>query len=362
MEFCVIPDPYNPNSNKKLLFISYAGYNKVSEKLCNEEDYQLVMQIFNQFGYDEIDFCVFESETNLNLQLERLKESLIEAGMKYSKPFEFSVIGEFHSFHRELMEKQQEDYMVNTGVITDGGFSFYASHEPISTKYKVIEVGEKISLHFFGFLQCHFSQEFILELIGDMYSKENSNTRNFLKIMKSDFVRLESKNPNPNVILLQSTKTFADFINELDFLHKGAFKFTSHVMSQDGDMVVKTKEYIYDLIEVKKNLWHKRSIVFEVNIKKYYDDIIEASKKIKKELSIEQKRIISLENIRPEALILKQKLKDKMLNLAEADEFEKANLIKRDIEFVEHKIQTIDTLEEKNISRQEYYKTFCLNA
>ena len=61
-------------------------------------------------------------------------------------------------------------------------------------------------------------------------------------------------------------------------------------------------------------------------------------------------------------LLLKQKLKDKMLTLAETEEFEKANNIKTDVSFIENKIQAIDGMEEKNITFKEYFKTFCLSS
>jgi len=61
-------------------------------------------------------------------------------------------------------------------------------------------------------------------------------------------------------------------------------------------------------------------------------------------------------------LKLKNKFKDKMLSFAEEDEFEKANVLKRDINFLDNKIKVIDAMEEKNITKQEYLKTFCLNS
>lgn len=99
----------------------------------------------------------------------------------------------------------------------------------------------------------------------------------------------------------------------------------------------------------------------EVNLAQYYD-AINMSKKIKKELTVEQKKIISLDTIRPEILMLKQKLKDKMIILANGDEFEKANIVKSDIVFIDNKLKTIDDFEEKNITQEEYKKTFCLSS
>lgn len=357
LDFCVIPSPYNKGA-KNLVFVAYRGTNRIDEKLCLEADYERIKYLMGQYGYQEIDFCIFESSNNTSIHIEEFKSKIAEAGIRYSKPLEFNIMGELNSFHKELMENQEE----NSSFSAENVY-FSTTRPPISNKVKskVPAVGEKITLYFYLFLQCHWINEndCVLELVGDLYSKDNNNTRNYLQITKSDFVRLDST--IPNVILLQSTKTYGDFINEINLLHKGNFRFVKPIMSQSGDMVMKTKEFTYNIIEIKKNINPIHRIVVEANLNQYYDDMIAVSKKIRKELSIEQKKIMSLEIVRPEMLLLKQRLKDKMLNLAESDEFEKASYVKNDINFIENKIKFIDELEEKNITREEYFKTFCLN-
>jgi hypothetical protein len=356
LDFCVIPSPYN-NGQKNLVFVAYSGTNRIDEKLCLEEDYELVRVMLSQFGFQEIDFCIFESANNTTVNPEELKFHLVEAGMRYSKPFEFNIMGELNSFHKELMEFQHtKTPAVNENVY----FSTTNPGTTPGTKFKVPAVGEKITLHFYLFLQCHFVNEndSILELVGDLYSKENNNTRNYLQIAKSDFVRLDSS--IPNVIMLQSTKNYGDFMNEINFLHKGNFRFVKPI-TQNGNTIIKTKEFVYNIMEVKKHVNPIHRIVVEVNLNHHYDDMISVSKKIKKELAQEQKRVVSLESIRPEMLLLKQKLKEKMLSLAELDEFEKAGMVKNDINFIDNKLKIVDSLEEKNITREEYFKTFCLN-
>lgn len=359
LDFCVIRSPYN-RGLKNLAFISYRGANKIDEKLCLEEDYEYLKYLLTQYGYQEIDFCIFESSNNTNISVEDFKHKLAEAGLRYSKSFEFIIMGELETFHFDLMTTRNS---TETSLI-DNNVYFSTTRPSIesSVKSKVPAVGEKITLYFYLFLQCHWVNEndCVLELVGDLYSKENNNTRNFLQITKSDFVRLDSN--IPNTIMLQSTKSYGDFINEINLLHKGNFKFVKPIMSQNGDMIMKTKEFSYNIIEIKKNINPIHRIVVEANLNQYYDSMISVSKKIKKELSLEQKRIMSLEMVRPEMLLLKQKLKDKMLTLAESDEFEKASLIKNDMNFIDNKIKFIDELEEKNITREEYFKTFCLNS
>ena len=358
LDFCIIPSPYN-NGIKNLIFVSYEGTNKIDENLCFEEEYELVRYLMGKYDYVEIDTCVYESSNNKFLNVEELKKKLSKAGMKYSKPFEFQMVKELDSFHTDLANNKGF-----TSIHENNNVYFSTTTPTIikKTKFKIPEVGEKITLHFYLFLQCHWINEndCVLELIGDLYSKENNNTKNFIQITKSDFVRLESS--ATNTIVLQSTKTYGDFLNEINFLHKGNFRFSKPMMDQNKDMVMRTKDFIYSIMEINKNINPVHRIVVEVNFNKYYDNMISVSKKIKKELSSEHKTFVSLEVVRPEILLLKQKLKDKMVNFANFDEFEKANLIKNDINFIDNKISFIDNLEDKNITREEYFKTFCLNS
>lgn len=359
LDFCFIPSPYNKGM-KNLVFLCYAGTNFVDERLCLEDDYEIVKNIMVQYGYQEIDFCIFESSNNTSIAPEDFKHKLVKIGMKYSKPFELNIMSELESFHMDLMSHQN----LNTGYQTESDIYFPTASPIMSNKIKskIPKVGEKITLHFYLFLQCHWINESdcVFELVGDLYSKENNNNRNFLQITKSDFVRLDSG--IPNTIILQSTKSYGDFINELIFLYKFNFKFVKPIVNQNGDMIFKTKLFSCDLMEIKKIINPIHRIAVEADLNNHYDNMISVSKKIKKELEIEQKRFVSLDTVRPEILILKQKLKEKMLSLAESDEFEKANMVKNDISFIENKIKFIDNLEEKKITREEYLKTFCLDS
>lgn len=358
LDFCIIPSPYN--NRLHMLFITYKGLDRIDEALHTDKEYMRIKLLLSGFGYQEIDMCVFESSNNTSFDIKEIKYRISEIGIKYSKILEKNIIRELDSFHSDVLYNQgiKNVYSTDTNIY----FSTTSPEILNQTKSKIPKVGEKITLYFYLFLQCHFVNESdcILELVGDLYSKDNNNTRNYLQITKSDFIRLDSN--IPNVIMLQSTKNYGDFMNELNFLHKGNFKFIKPIMSSSGDMIMKTKEFVYNIMEIKKSINIVHRIVVEANINQYYDDMIAESKKIKKQLSSEHKGVISLSNIRPDMLLLKQKLKDKMLTLAEKDEFEKAGLVKNDISFVDNKINIVDSLDEKNISLEEYLKTFCLNS
>ena len=278
LDFCVIPNPYNKGF-KNLVFISYRGANKIDEKLCLEQDYEHLKNVLWSYGYKEINYCVFESSNNTTIRADELKSRLSEAGLRYSKPFEFNINGELESFNLELMS-QIEEARVYPSL---ENIQFSTTSKAI--KSKVPAVGEKIVLHFYLFLQCNWINEndCVLDLVGDLYSKENNNTRNFLQITKSEFVRLDAGRSDE--IILQSVKTYGDFVNEINILHKGIFKFVKPIMSKDGEMVIKTKEFTYNIIEIKKNINPIHRINVEAKLNLYYDGMMSVSKKIKKEFS-----------------------------------------------------------------------------
>ena len=367
LDFCIIPSPYS-GGLKNLFFVAYHGTNQISEKLCLDEDYEVIRYLLNGHGYQEIDFCVFESSTSSIDSIHDVVSSLSKCGLKYSKPFEFNVMGELDSFKRDAISSFDID-PGNSGLLSDS----FVNGDFVPTtpgkknliiqmppKSKVPEVGEKIKLNFYLFIQCIFVNEndCILELVGDLYSKENNNTRNFLHLSSSDFVRLESN--VPGVILLQSKKTYQDFADEISFLHQGSFRFVKPIVNKNGETIMRTKEFIYNIMEIKKSINPSHRIVVEVNLNHYYDDMIKMSKKIKREMDLEFKKIISLDALKPDMIQLKQRFNDKMIHFSENDEFEKAALSKKHISFIEEKISTVDSIEDKNITKKEFYKTFCL--
>jgi len=367
LDFCIIPSPYS-GGLKNLFFVAYHGTNTISEKLCLEEDYEVIRYLLNGHGYQEIDFCVFESSTSSTDSIHDIVSSLSKSGLKYSKPFEFNVMGELDSFKKNAvsaLESSQIGGLLNVMLSDDFTPIKPISKKPIiqmPPKSKIPEIGEKIKLNFYLFIQCIFVNEndCILELVGDLYSKENNNTRNFLHISSSDFVRLESD--NKNILLLQSTKTYKDLVDEISFLHQGSFRFVKPIINPNGETIMRTKEFVYNIMEIKKNINPGHRIVVEVNLNQYYDDMIDMSKKIKKEMGLDLKKIISLESLRPDMIQLKQRFGDKMIHFSETDEFEKASLVKKHISFIDKKINIIDSFEDKNITKKEFYKTFCLKS
>jgi hypothetical protein len=353
--FCAIPSPQN--NKKYLVFVAPKGSNVVDDSFCSNPDYEILVQLLNDKGLEEIDSCSFETKDAIKnkKELEILLKNLVKLGIKYSKPLEFNIMSEFQILNQSIIF----DFLpFKNNLKTDNSL---LGLDEFVVKNKVPGVGEKIKLNFYLFLQCVFQSEnnVFLELVGDLYSKENTNFKNFLQITSSDFVRIDSG--FPQVIILQSVKTYADFLKEINFLYKGNFKYVKHIIDPEGRAVVRTKEFHYNILEIKKHINPSLRIVVEVNLNKYYDDMILMSKKIKREKSNYKKTSFDISNIKSDMNELKERLSSKMLNFAEMDEFEKAENVKKDIVFIDNKMQFVDSLDKKVITQEEYLKNFCLN-
>jgi len=363
-DFCLISNPYNKNG-KNIIFITSRGLDYIDETIISDENYIKTKSFLQNNNFSEIEFCSFESNEDAFMlkNSDEIISKLEDRGLKYSKSLEMKITHEMEEMHKHDMESRKlfpevfhtsQHNHPSTAVFNE----FQKPNNP--PKYKVPEVGEKINLYFYLLLECHFinDNDCVLDLNGDFHNSENNHFRNFLKIAKSDFVRIESD--IPNVLAFQSTKTYSDFIKEVNILYNGKFKTIKHFMTEVGQKGYKTNEYVYNFVEVKKNVNPENHITIQVNLNSYFNEMIERSKAIKKELTTNEKKTVSIEFIKSEINTVKNKLSNKMMTLASEDEYEKANYIKNNITKIDDKLKVINNIDNETILFGEYMKIFTL--
>lgn len=353
-DFCLIHSPYD-NEGKSLVFITARGLEYIDETITMDEDYRKVKSILEDFGLIEIEFCSFESVGRIDD--ESLIVKLEDRGVKYSKSLELKISKELRD-----LKNTYSSFVLDTS--NNSPYAFVDPNSKIEldlTKVRVPEIGEKMSLYFYLFLECHFvnEEECILLLNGEFYTNETNHFRNFLNITKSDFVRIESD--TPNTIVLESTKTYKDFANEVDLLHSGKFKLIRPYMTEIGQKGYKTKEYVYNFVEIKKSINPEHHIIIQVSLDGYFNQMIERSKEIKGENLKIRKKMISLDKVKTQIAQIKDKLQAKMIDSAELDQYERASYFKKNINLLDSKLKIISDMQEEDISLAEYMKIFSLN-
>lgn len=362
LDFCIIKNPFS-NEHRFLIFFTRKGKLDIDSTLTQDESYEKIRYVMSNFGMDEVDILTFESSPNVikSFDIGVVNEKLQEIGFSYSKDFEKALMDELENTLKYGDGALIQDSKSETPVIEKKQYIHPLEASSNSSVYKIPELGEKMVLYFYLFLECRFSKEGegYLDVNGDFNKREDTNSRNFLKIVKSDFVRIPS--PNPNQIILQSVKTYSDFIKENSVIQKGVFKLAKPFQDSLGSLKIGLKEYYYNLIEIRKNIKPNEKITIEVNIDYYFDYMMDMSKRIRREHLLDSKKQISKEFIISEINSLKDKFTTKMEDFAEKEEYEKAAEFKRFIDVLNKKLTTANEIKSENINQREFYKNFSLS-
>jgi hypothetical protein len=372
-DFCIIPNPF-ASGGRNMIFITKSGENSLNREAADNKQYKDIKEILEKFGYTETSYLQFESSNNEGLPkstILEMKEFLEDFGLSYSRELEVNIVRDLNSLKIETDKVAQNnlDFIYGDGTFDEDGSVvdeeiknelIKSKKEMFEFKHKEPELKEEITLNFYLFLEFGFNQvgNPIIQFGGDFKDNDDYDDRNYIKIVESDFVRIHDPN-SPNAIVLKSLKTQEDFLKETGILYSGFFKYQRRIEKGDS-MILKETKYPYRLADVKKHLKPDQSIIVETN-RMGYDRLIKLSDKIKIESTQEGRKFISTGDIEHEAEGLSKFLSDKMQVLSEKEEFEEASKLKRDVEFIQEKLDFIRNLDKGEITTDEYFDLFSIS-
>jgi len=323
LDFCILDNPIDKNKNP-IIFITGQNKNYLDINVVNLEDYENVIFLVQKFGYIETDILTFEFSQDPDypyIPKKNIKKILEEKGLKYNYNFEKTLKRDFNKFKdnsifyslktKENKKKEPYDYFFNS-----------------LHNYYIPEIGEKITLYFYLFLECNFKKDkCYLNLNGNFFSNEETDTANYIKVVKSDFIRINNYY-NPNKIILKSVKTNRDFLKEIPFIKHGKFKRIKNNVE---------KTYVYYFIEIKKSIADNSRIKIEIENNSNFDSMIELSKTIKKDYIKESKQLENKKTIIQTIDNCYEIINEKMLNFAKEEKYEDAGILKKDLHFINKK-------------------------
>jgi hypothetical protein len=357
--FCIIPNPFSSDV-RNIIFISKSEDNLLNEDILNKSQYNDVKEMLEQFGYTETRSNQFESSNNApadEMTMLDMRLFLEDCGLTYSRELEVNIIKELSSLKTEF-NQSEENYNDKLPIKSNVKNRLIESKKELfNFKYKEPKRKEKISLYFYLFLEFGFNQygKPFIQLNGDFKDFKDCDDRNYIKIVKSDFERVNDPR-KPNSIVLSSCKTQKDFIKEAGMLYSGFFKYQRRE-EKGSSMIIKEEKHPYKLADVRRYLNPEQAIVVETN-RMGYDKLITLSKKIKAESIKESNRYISTDVIKVQAEDLKSHLTKKMNILSQEEEFESALRMKADVDFIEVKMDLIEALDKSVITTGEYFRLF----
>lgn len=355
-DFCLINNPYN-KSGRGIVFVTARGLDYLDETIIHTEEYKTLKVLMEHSNFIEIEFCSFEAIYDISHVENDLIEMLEGRGLRYSKSLEIKINREIDEINKSRPTTNLFFPSTQTSI-TPQNNPFLPSR---TDELQLPQIGEKISLYFYLFLECHFVSETdcILMLNTDFQNKKNNHYRNFLGIVKSEFIVIPSNNFNS--IALQSTKKYKDFLNESSMLHQGKFKLFLPYNDSLGRELFKTREFQYNLMEIRKNINPENYININIGNPTQFNVMLKRSAEIKKELTAIKRKTIQVSSIKDSIQQIKKQLEHKMVGLASVDEFEKASVFKKNISLLDSKLNIIDSLEKDSIPNKDYLKIFSLN-
>lgn len=359
LDFCIVPSPF-ASGKRNIVFITTPGKNYLDEAITSAPIYSHIREILHRHGFEEIEPLTFDSLSNVDIVVskEELTAELVSSGLVYSTSLEKTILREFMetklnylihpNSHKDMMEDFSISLPYNDSIVSE----FFVSVSEKDSK-KIPAVGEKVTLYFYLMLDCFFhgEQDLFLELQGDFASKLESNTRNFLKIAKSDFVRLPCE--NENVLIFECAKSHKELISEIFYNYTGRFILSKMV---DNDTAIKTMEYFYNILEVKRHVRPNMKLKFISTPDLFVKEVLPRSKHIKGEWKQNQEEFLSVENVRNETTVIKEHFLIKMKKLADKEQYEKASEFKKEVDFLEKKIKALDSLEEGLVTKKKLSK------
>lgn len=350
LDFCILNNPLNENKSP-IIFVTRTGENHLDASIIDEDDYEKAISAIQRIGYIESDILTFEFSQDPDyptINQEKIVEILENQGMKYNKDLEKNLKIEFEELRNKNGNKPTENIGKQDKV---EGFDIERFFRKNQSIFKIPEVGEKISLYFYLFLECKFKENnCFLNFNGDFFSNMETHTRNFIQTIKCDFIRIN--NPyNPNKIILKSCPNNREILKKVSMFKSGSFT------KDDG---ISGKIFVYHLMEVKNNIPDTGRVTIEIDNLGNFDNMILVSKKIKKEHELEKQKLIEKKEIIEIISECKSILQQKMLKYADDDEFEKASVIKKDVAYIDAKLLQLEKEEEK-ISLETVGKKYHIN-
>lgn len=358
-EFCVIPNPFS-NGLRNIVFISKNGEKIDETSFCEDNSYLDIKGVLEKFGYTETSPLQFESSNNSpvnKVSTKEVKKTLQKCGLKYNRELEISALKKLESFknlENDFSHKFEYDNPIpketkNKLIESKGDLFKFKHSEP--------EVGDKVTLYFYLFLELGFtsSGKPVLQFSGDFEDTGHLDNKNYVKIVKSEFKRVRDSK-KPNSIILSSTKKQSDFLKEIGMLYGGYFKYQTIYESRNS-MMTKENKYKYNLVEVKKYLSPEQSIVIETN-RMMYDELMTLSNKARYQYYKENKEYIDTVDINRKSKELVDFLEGKMITLSDNEDFEEAAELKREVEKINSKLFFLKELDKPEITMKEYFKIF----
>lgn len=379
LNYCIIRGDKN---DPVIVYVANNDDTKLDSNIVDNEYFQEIKKVLEFHGFEHVIAMTFKSKFNVQPKIRPLISDLRDHGFIRSRKLE-----SFVQEQRERMKTLRETsgmlpYPIsginqsNTGVSlfsmpnttgsgvvryrnTNSNVTRYRRHGVSDKKYHTVAIGERVDLYLYLFLRVNPTEDKTIDFDFecDFHSKDNTEMRRYIKMIKCSFVRKESD--MYGIMYLESEQTLRDILKSVDFLFYIRLVDPFDILNGQ-----KPKSMVFSSIELKEYLSLDQKISLFINIDERYLEVINLSEKIRKEkIEHDHNTQIPVSLLKKAVGNVLSRMEQRMHHYSDEENYELAASYRKNQEYIQKKIDLLNDMEKNGVellSNQEYEENFTM--
>ena len=383
LNYCIIK---GGKGSPTIIYVANNDDTHLNPSIVNSDHFQEIKTVLSSHGFEHVMAMTFKSTSDTQPKLRPLISDLREHGFIRSRKLEAFIleqrkklgnmresssnVSNIKPFGLSDLNQNRTELPVfirphsdGVGVITyvNPNTSIVGRKRRSNTlgDLKVVDLGEKVELYMYLFLRVNPTEDKSIDFDFecDFYSKNNTELRRYIKMVKCSFIRKESD--TEGIMYLESEQTIRDLMRNMD--HLFYIRLVDPIDILGGQ---KPKSMVFSSIELREYLNLDQKISLFINMNERYEEVIELSERIRKEKAeYDHNTQLPIFLLRKTILDVISRMEQRMHYYSEEENYELAASYQKNKEYLQKKIELIKDMESQGVEvlgNQEYEQNFTM--
>lgn len=378
LNYCIIK---GEKDDPIIIYLANNDDTRLDPSIIDNEHFQEFKGILEAHGFEHVIAMTFKNKADILPKLRSMISDLSENGFIRSRKLE-AFVKEQRDRMKAFRENKNTVYSYslsgenrNNTEVPSFSLPFHGSSmvkyrpsehgtiklkkQHIAKKFHTVAIGERIELYLYLFLRVNPTDDKSIDFDFecDFHSKENTEMRRYIKMIKCSFLRKESD--THGIMYLESEQTLRDILKGVDFLFYIRLVDPFEILNGQ-----KPKSMVFSSIELKEYLSLDQKISLFLNIEEKYMEVISLSEKIRREkVEHDYNTRIPVSLLKKAVINVMNRMEQRMHYYSDEENYELAASYRRNQEFIQKKVELLSDMEGKgieHISNQEYEDNFTM--
>ena len=377
LNYCIIKgDKHDP----VIIYLANNDDTRLDPSVVESEYFHEFRSIIENHGFEHVIAMTFKNRVDVIPKLRPMISELSQNGFIRSRKLEAFVIEQRNklkamreskaTFPYSMSGENQNDTGIPTFSLPFHGASM-VKYKPsnngvvkyrrqnLDKKFHIIALGERVELYLYLFLRVNPTEDKSIDFDFecDFQSKDNTELRRYIKMIKCSFIRKESD--TDGIMYLESDQTLRDILKSVDFLFYIRLVDPFEILSGQ-----KPKSMIFSSIELKEYLSLDQKISLFININENYTEVISLSEKIRREKAEHDHNTrVPVSLLKKAVINVMHRMEQRMHYYSDEENYELAASYRKNQEYIQRKVGLLDDMEKRGVellSNQEYEDNFTM--